>query len=79
MKSVAKSNTQNDEILKSFVFLKEKNIRVLLFYATDFRISLLFVSDFTSDFIGFQDFMRFATKSQWVTDAGLGKSKGRMT
>ena len=81
MKSVVKSNAKNNEILKSFVLLKEKEYTSSSFVKNtmDFRISLLFVSDFTQDVIGFQDSMRFATKSQWVTDAGLGKSKRRMT
>ena len=59
MKSCVKSDTKSNDILKSVVFLKKEE---LLYYVSfkntkDFRISLIFVLDFATDFIGFQDFI----------------------
>ena len=59
MKSVVKSNTKNIEILKSFMFLQEEEHKSSYSFKNtkDFRISLFFVLDFATDFIGFQDFI----------------------
>ena len=58
MKSFVKSDTKSNEILKSVVFFKKEELLYSFLKNTkDFRISLFFVLDFATDFIGFQDFI----------------------
>ncbi len=59
MKSCVKSDTKSNEILKSVVFLKKEELLYSCSFKNtkDFRISLFFALDSTTDFIGFQDFI----------------------